>query len=112
MTPIQAALFEWTITQDTLQVIGEAFNYLVTKNADFFKKEIKTEFLGDKNAIAAVVAYLLDHGATASIEHTDDGFGRTALHIAAMYGHDKSITILCKKGAKKEATDIDGATPL
>jgi ankyrin repeat protein len=112
MTPIQAALFEWKSAAPPGDTLKATVVLIFTKNADYFTNMPKIEFLGDKNAISAVVEYLLNHGAVASIEHTTDAFNWTALHIAAIYGHDKATTILCQKGANKEALTVDGNTPL
>ena len=37
---------------------------------------------------------------------------RTALHVAAVTGKEKCISILIQNGARLEAKDRDGATPL
>ena len=36
----------------------------------------------------------------------------TALHLAAMYGHDDSVALLLAAGASRDARDADGHTAL
>lgn len=61
--------------------------------------------------IVSTVQWLLEHGAK-DLEHKDYGFGRTALHLAAMYNQPDVINLLCKYGANTKAEDDDGMTPL
>jgi ankyrin repeat protein len=63
------------------------------------------------SALATTVQWLLEHGAK-DLEHKEFGFGRTALHLAAMYNQPDIINLLCKHGANTKAEDDDGMTPL
>ncbi|KAG2487852.1 hypothetical protein HYH03_013569 [Edaphochlamys debaryana] len=65
----------------------------------------------------AVVGFLLDRGA--DTEATNNARGWTALHAAAISGHEAIVRLLLPKrprlglpGANMEAADVDGATPL
>jgi ankyrin repeat protein len=71
-----------------------------------FKNETTTN-----PSLSSTVQWFLEHGAR-DLEHKDYGFGRTALHLAAMYNQPDVINILCKYGANTKAEDNDGMTSL
>lgn len=71
-----------------------------------FKNENKKN-----TTLASTVKWLLENGAS-NLEHKEYGFGRTALHLAAMYNQPDTINILCKYNADIKAEDDDGMTPL
>lgn len=44
--------------------------------------------------------------------HTKNKFGRTAIHLAATFGHTEMITVLIGQGANINVTDKTGWTAL
>jgi ankyrin repeat protein len=57
-----------------------------------------------------VARILLQHMGAQALEETDAN-GRTALHSAASWGHEKTVALLLKEGAPVNSRMIDGATP-
>ena len=67
--------------------------------------------LAAKDGDTDTVVAMIDAGD--SIEQiTDDEYGVTALHIAAVYGQVPVIQALLSRGAQIEQEDKDGQTPL
>lgn len=61
----------------------------------------------------ATVEALLNGGRDVDIDvDTRDEDERSALHLAAGYGHGELVVVLLQKGATKDAVDKDGRTPL
>ena len=68
-------------------------------------------FKNGKNRSAAMiktVEWLLQHGGAIKLEHTDAGFNRTALHLAALYDQPEIIELLLRYRANYKAGDIEG----
>jgi ankyrin repeat protein len=114
MTPIQVALFDETEKIPLLHITVALIEFQINNDRtilDSFAK-VSMEFSGNKENAYQVVKTLLEHGAKTSIEHKQDTFNRTALHIAALFNHDKAATLLCQYGAQKNVLDVAGYTPL
>ncbi|RTL07456.1 ankyrin repeat domain-containing protein [Candidatus Dependentiae bacterium] len=114
MTPVQVALFDDT-EKIPLAKIADALaqwqqNEDRTALDDLSK--VSMNFAGNKENAYQVVKTLIEHGAIKSLEHRQSSFERTALHIAALFNHDKAAALLCEKGAQKNVLDIAGYTPL
>ena len=62
----------------------------------------------EKNRLA-LAHLLLDHGANVRLA---DKHGRTALHVAALYGDLDAARLLLARGADVNARDSEGHTPL
>jgi ankyrin repeat protein len=58
-----------------------------------------------------LVREVVQHMEGQELEETDNR-GRTALHWAALSGHDEVVAILLDKGAQTDIRDDDGTTPL
>lgn len=114
MTPVQMALFDETekipLAVITLAIAQWQVNQDRTVLDQFAK--VSMNFSGNKENAYQVVKALLEHGAKSSIEHKQDAFNRTALHIAALFNHDKAAALLCQYGAEKNILDGAGYTPL
>lgn len=114
MTPIQVALFDETEKIPLTTIADAIAQWHVNQDRTALDElsKLSMEFVGNKENAYQIVKALLEHGAKSSIEHTQTYFKRTALHIAALFNHDKSATLLCEYGAKKDVLDIAGYTPL
>jgi ankyrin repeat protein len=64
-----------------------------------------------KHGKTDLVRALLDQEA-ADIDETRNGYGNSALHLAATYGHLETVRLLLAKGANVEATNSKGKSPL
>jgi ankyrin repeat protein len=69
---------------------------------------VERELPLEPDALAAL-AFLVEHGADVN---ATDGFGATALHTAAKRGYVEVVRFLAARGAKLDAADRSGLTPL
>lgn len=114
MTPIQVALFDETEKISLIEIASAIAQWHVNQDRTALDQlsKVSMEFAGNKENAYQVVKILLEHGAKASIDHLQSSFQRTALHIAALFNHDKAVALLCEYGAKKDVLDNGGYTPL
>ncbi|HTM05656.1 MAG TPA: ankyrin repeat domain-containing protein [Patescibacteria group bacterium] len=114
MTPVQVALFDETEKIPLSHITVALAEFQMNNDRTILDSfaNVSMEFSGNKESVYQVVKMLLEHGAKASIEHKQDSFNRTALHIAALFNHEKAASLLCQYGAEKNVLDVGGYTPL
>lgn len=114
MTPVQMALFdEKTRTPMEQIALGIAQWKIENKTTilDSFA-QVSMDFSGDKEKACTIVEYLLKNGAEKTINNRQEAFENTALHIAALFGHEKVVKPLCLAGIDKNSLNSNGYTPL
>jgi ankyrin repeat protein len=87
---------------------------LLSKGADatITTDEGLTPFMqASGSGYAGMARVLLEHVGGQGVDTQDDK-GKTALHHAALWGHDELIGFLIDKGADPNITDLDGSTAL
>ena len=114
MTPLQMAIFDETNRIEMTDILLGIAEWKIDSKTTILDSfaDISMEFMGDKERAFIVVDYLLKNGAGQTINHKQDAFENTALHIASLFNHSKVIKILCEHGAEKNSLNSNGYTPL
>jgi ankyrin repeat protein len=74
------------------------------------KTNVTPLMLACEEGQTGVVKLLLQHVGPQALQETDNE-GKTALHHAALWGHEETVTFLLGQGAQANSKDKDGATP-